>query len=77
MWHSWGRGGGGRSPGGTATLPKHSQLQGGAGACQCGAGKTVGDITDVYIVHLKRKTSQEKFNLDQLIVHSTNKSSLT
>lgn len=51
------RGGGrgrGRS-GGTSTLSEHSQLQRGAGACQCGAGETVGDITDVHIVHLGRK----------------------
>lgn len=62
MGHS-GRGGGrgGRRSGSTPTLPKHRQLQCGAGACQCGAGKTVGDVTDVHVIHLGRKRSQGKF----------------
>ena len=60
----YGRGGGGgrgRRAGGTATLPKYSQLQGGAGPCQCRAGETVGDVTDVHIVHLGRKIRNSHF----------------
>lgn len=54
MGHCWGGGGrGGRCPGGTATLPEYSQLQGGAGAGQGGASKTVWHVTDVHIVHLE------------------------
>lgn len=49
-----GGGGGGRRPRGTATLPEHSQLQGGAGPRQGGAGKTVRHVTDVHVVHLGR-----------------------
>lgn len=61
MGHGRGGGGrGGRCPGGTAALPKYSQLQSGAGACQCRAGKTVGHITDVHIVHLGRERSYRK-----------------
>lgn len=62
MGHSrCGGGRGGRRSGGTATLSKHSQLQSGAGACQCGAGKTVGDVADVHIVHLGRRITQSQF----------------
>lgn len=53
-----GGGGGGRRTRGTTTLSEHSQLQGGAGACQCRASKTVGDVTDVHIVHLWKEISQ-------------------
>lgn len=60
MGHSWGGGGRGRRrSGGTTTLPEHGQLQSGAGASQCRAGKTVRDVTDVHIVHLGRKMSKE------------------
>lgn len=62
MWHSrcGGRRGGGRHSGGTAALSEHGQLQSSARTCQSGAGKTVGDITDVHIIHLGKEEDKVK-----------------